>query len=202
MKRRVIGMALPVALALASCDYRQQTWGGPIIPLQSVRLLQPVVKATPASSTKKWTGCSCRRHRVAATKRRPIAGSPPPQQQLRYPHVLTDPVGQGELSLSLHATSQAAAAPPPSQVGSWRVAGTLVSCSIHLSSQGLVDARRATVSGCQGSSLQNVNGWRMNGKSIELMEKGGHVSARFDGNPNGGFSSRMTDDGRSLTLYH
>ncbi|WP_431310695.1 AprI/Inh family metalloprotease inhibitor [Labrys miyagiensis] len=197
-------MALPVALALASCDHRQQTWRGPIIPLQSVRIPQLVVEGTPAPSSR-WTRCSCRFHREPARQHKLVTTSPAQQQPLHHPHVLTDPIGQGDIIFTPRATSRPAsgAAPPPlSQVGSWKVAGTLVSCTIHLSSRGLLDVKRASVSGCQGSSLQNVNGWRSNGRTIELLEKGGDVPARFEQNQTGGFTSTTTDDGRKLTLYH
>jgi hypothetical protein len=199
MKLRMVAMALPVGLSLASCAHRQQTWGGPIISLQSVRLPQPVVEVTPATNTK-WTGCFCRRHRRAGVARPRVAGSPARQLRFRYSHVLTDPFASSTSPSSLGSDAQDEAAVVPSPIGSWNVAGTLTACSVRLSSQGLLDVKRATVSGCRGSSVQNVNAWRSSGTSIELLEKGGHVPARFDSNGKGGFTSTSTDDGRSLQL--
>jgi hypothetical protein len=199
MKLRMVAMALPVGLSLASCAHQQQTWGGPIIPLQSVRLPQPAVEVTPATNTQ-WTGCACRRHRRAGVVHLRVAGSPARQSRFRYSYVLADPVASSAGPSSLGSDAQDRAAAVPSPIGSWKVAGTLTACSVRLSSQGLLDAKRATVSGCRGSSLQNVNAWRSSGTSIELLEKGGHVPVKFDSNGKGGFTSTSADDGRGLQL--
>jgi hypothetical protein len=93
----------------------------------------------------------------AAVVQRRGTGRLAPQRQFRYSHVLTDRAASSTSPLSQDSDTQRGAAAAPSPVGSWKVAGTLTACSFRLSSQGLLDAKRATISECLVSSLQNVN---------------------------------------------
>lgn len=181
---RKIVPAMLIGLAATGCSSsRQTTYSGPMIPIVTQPLTARMpVQVLPANNCQ--PGCPCvlprfRGRRIVHPIHR-YRGAPP--QYFSYPHVIDDPSKPGyqpnsKWDIGRKPPEPNKPGPQPSKnagssVGKWRVVGAPAGCSVRLSSQGLLDLKRASASGCGDAPIAKVTGWKQRGKGVDLYIAG------------------------------